>query len=164
MLLYSFIKREKYLLFFNKITQTLKIYQIFFFNNFYKSINIFFLANQKNILDIKYIKTKLLFNKKYPVLHTKSLLLKGRGYKCFFERTSRSIVLKLGYSHLIKKYVPNRIKIDLKKNQIVFKSFNLLLLKSYSLNIKALREISPYKKKGLFFSKDIIKLKQVKKK
>jgi len=110
------------------------------------------------------IKTLFLLHKNYPILYTKTLLMRGRGYKCILDPKKRLIVLKVGYSHSIKKFIPITVKIDLKKNKIVFKSLDILLLEKYSLDIKRIRRISSYKKKGLFFIKDFLKFKQVKKK
>jgi ribosomal protein L6P/L9E len=110
------------------------------------------------------LKNKLLLNKLQPRVYTKSLFLKGRGYKCSLNHTLKTLSLKIGFSHSIQKYIPNDISIYTKKGEIFFKSYNYLLLKSFSLKIKKLKKVNMYKKKGLFFSKEIIRLKQVKKK
>jgi hypothetical protein len=163
---YCFVKKNKYLLFLNNFIPNYKIYKLSKFHSFYKKLNLFFLLyNKKNkFININKFRSILLLNKKYPLLYTKTLILKGRGYKCILEKKERILLLKIGFSHSIKKFIPNKIKINLKKNKIVFKSLDRLLLKRYSLSIKLLRKISAYKKKGLYFSKDILKFKQVKKK
>jgi len=164
MLLYCFVKKKIYLLFLNHfIIHFSKLYRLPKLISFYKVLNIFLIKSTK-LFSIQKVKTLFLLDKKYPILYTKTLLMRGRGYKCILDPKKRLIILKVGYSHSIKKFIPITVKIDLKKNKIVFKSMNILLLEKYSLAIKRIRRISTYKKKGLFFLKDILTFKQVKKK
>ena len=166
MLLYCFIKKNKYLLLLNSCIKSFKMYKLSKFFIFYKLFNLFFLGliKKNKFIDINQFKSILLLSKKYSLLYTKTLVMKGRGYKCILEKRERALFLKLGYSHPIKKLIPTNIKVNVKKNKIVLKSLNLLLLTRYSLSIKLLRKVSAYKKKGLFFSNEDLKFKQVKKK
>ena len=163
MILYCIVKKKKFLIFLNKITKNISAYKIPYTLNMSKNIHIFNFSSMNNKNNFL-LKRKLLFNKLEPRVYTQSLFLKGRGYKCFLNSTQRTLSLKIGFSHSIQKYIPNEISICTKKGEIFFKSYNYLLLKSFSLRIKKLKKVNMYKKKGLFFSKEIIRLKQVKKK
>ena len=90
--------------------------------------------------------------------------MKGRGYKTSFDKNSRVLVLKIGFSHLVHLLIHLNFKIYKKKYKLVLKSPQLLTLNSFSIKIKKLKKINFYKSKGLFFSTDNIKLKPVKKK
>jgi len=164
MLLYCFIKKNKYLLFLNHFfMHRSKLYLLPKLTSFYKILRSFFIKKNE-LFNIQKIKNTLLLHKKHPILYTKTLLMRGRGYKCFLDHDKRLIILKVGYSHSIRKFIPSTVKINLRKNKVVFKSLDHLILQKYSLAIKMTRKISSYKKKGLFFAKDSLKFKQVKKK
>jgi hypothetical protein len=158
MLLYSLIKNKKYLLYHNltnkfalKLKMTSPIYKVLK----HKLI----IKHSDKIFSIKSYFSKL--GKKNFI---KRILLKGRGYKTSFDKNSRVLVLKIGFSHLVHLLIPLNVKIYKKKNKLVLKSPQLLTLNSFSIKIKKLKKINFYKSKGLFFSTDNIKLKPVKKK
>lgn len=158
MLLYSLIKQKKYLLYHNltnKFALKLKIC-----SPLYKVLKHKLIFKHSD----KIFSIKSHFSKQVKKNFIKRILLKGRGYKTSFDKKSRVLVLKIGFSHLVHLSIPLNVKIYKKKNKLVLKSSQLLTLNSFSLKIKKLKKINFYKSKGLLFSTDNIKLKPVKKK
>jgi hypothetical protein len=158
MLLYSLIKNKKYLLYHNltnkfalKLKMCLPIYKVLKHKLFFKHPD-------------KRIPIKSYFSKTSKKNFIKRILLKGRGYKTSFDKNSRFLILKIGFSHLVYLSIPLNVKIYKKKNKLVLKSSKLLTLNNFSIKIKKLKKVNFYKSKGLLFSTDNIKLKPVKKK
>ena len=100
----------------------------------------------------------------FSFLKRKILLLKGLGLKVFVNRISRTLLLKLGFSHPYNIFIKNEIFLRLKKNVIFLQSFNKEVLGNFAMKIKNLRIPDAYKGKGIWYKTEQIKLKPVKKK
>lgn len=119
-------------------------------------------SNEKKYLNLYYslIKQKL---KGVSQGYRIPLFIKGVGYKILLD--GDYLQLKLGYSYLINIKIPNNIKINnSKKNIIIFSSNDLCKLTSFVHCIKKYRKPGIYKEKGLFFKEEKFFLKEIKKK
>jgi len=88
-----------------------------------------------------------------------ALKLNGVGYKAYIEKNI--LILNLGYSHLIKKIIPNDIFVKVLKNtNIVIKSCEKEKLGLFVSQLRSCRPPEPYKGKGILFENEIIKYKK----
>jgi len=136
--------------------------------------NIFNLRYENNILylDLKNYKIRkihalyglyrtLIFNMVIGVSEQFKLILKlnGIGYKAHIEKNI--LILSLGYSHLIKKIIPNNIFVKLLQNtNIILKSCEKEKLGLFVSQLRSCRPPEPYKGKGILFENEIIKYKK----
>ena len=94
---------------------------------------------------------------------TKTLELKGTGYRA---SVSGSILkLQLGYSHDIDFEIPNTVKIECPKQNIIkITSINKEILGDVAAKIRSYRKPEPFKGKGIKYEKEYIFRKEGKKK
>jgi len=108
-----------------------------------------------------FLKENLKLRKKMIV---RRIFLKGTGFKIYSSKNDKSseIVLKIGYSHLIKVNIPSKISFNiLKMNEIKFWSHDKELLGSFLNYFASMRFPDSYKGRGLVISnKKNIKLKK----
>jgi ribosomal protein L6P/L9E len=87
----------------------------------------------------------------------------GLGYKIYkFRRSlnSRIIVMKLGYSHIIKYLIPQNLHVITGKRRLLIYSNDFQSLRMVYKHFKLLKKPNVYKLKGLVAVKEEIKLKQ----
>ena len=95
----------------------------------------------------------------------KKLRLKGLGFRITVDMSIRELVLKLGYSHLVKVNIPEYIiNIRSKKNLMLIESFDKIALGDFVKKILDLRKADAYKGKGFSGHYEKKKLKVIKKK
>lgn len=87
-----------------------------------------------------------------------SLILKGIGFKCAFEKNT--LRLKLGFSHDVSIIVPEKIKILASSNRLIFYSVDYIFLHQFVYTVKNLKKPEPYKGKGFLFKDEKIVLKE----
>ena len=94
---------------------------------------------------------------------TKTLELKGTGYRA---SVSGSILkLQLGYSHDIDFEIPNTVKIECPKQNIIkITSINKEILGDVAAKIRSYRKPEPFKGKGIKYENEYIFRKEGKKK
>lgn len=98
-------------------------------------------------------------------LTKKKIVLKGTGYKIFFNDDSQSLEFKLGYSHNVSLAVPlDKLNVSIVKNSICLESLDKSFLGNFCRKIIRLKEPNSYKDKGLFFKNQKHNLKTIKKK
>lgn len=91
-----------------------------------------------------------------------NLFLKGIGFKV--QRLEHSLIFKLGYSHDIKKVIPQGIEVAIFNNtNIILYGFNWEQLTQFASDIKALKKVEPYKGKGILFKNEQVLRKEGKK-
>ncbi|QJC28224.1 50S ribosomal protein L6 [Enterobacteriaceae endosymbiont of Plateumaris braccata] len=92
----------------------------------------------------------------------KKLILFGIGYRVTLNKNILNLML--GYSHPIYYTLPEGIKADINQNEILLKGSNKQLLGQVAANIRSYRTPEPYKGKGIRYSYEKIKIKEIKKK
>ena len=86
------------------------------------------------------------------------LNLNGVGYRANIE--ANSLILNLGYSHVVKIDIPKEISIEIQQNtQINLKSHDKEKLGRFAAQIRSWRPPEPYKGKGISYQGEIIKRK-----
>jgi len=92
------------------------------------------------------------------------LNLRGLGYKCFLN-DSNQLLLKVGFSHLIYIGLKKEIKINCSNNNTVINLFgtNKQKVNEFAFFIKKFKKPEPYKGKGIFYKREQIVQKQIKK-
>lgn len=97
-----------------------------------------------------------------------NLKIVGVGYRASIEKTSetsKKLILKLGFSHLVTLDIPDNITISCPKpTQLILRSNNLNELMQYAALIKSYKEPEPYKGKGILYKGEKIRRKEGKKK
>ncbi len=94
---------------------------------------------------------------------TKTLELNGTGYRA--SVSGPVLKLQLGYSHDINFDIPDRVKIECpKQNIIVLSSFDKEKLGAAAAKIRSFRKPEPFKGKGIKYSNEFIFRKEGKKK
>lgn len=91
----------------------------------------------------------------------KKLEVRGVGYRADLE--GDVLVLKVGFSHLVKIKKPEGIEFDVKKNVISVSGISKGLVGETAAKIKKVRRPDPYKGKGIRYLGEYIKLKESKK-
>ncbi len=81
----------------------------------------------------------------------------GTGYRAKVE--GNKIVLSMGYSHDIDKEIPEGIKVEVKKNDIIIDGNDRREMGEFAANIREVRPPEVYKGKGIKFKDEIIKKK-----
>jgi large subunit ribosomal protein L6 len=91
--------------------------------------------------------------------YQKVLEISGVGYRAQIQ--GKKMVFTLGYSHPIEFPLPDGItaEVDQKQVKITLKSVDKQLLGQIAANIRALRPPDVYKKKGIMYAGEQIKLK-----
>jgi len=113
-----------------------------------------------NLLFVKTLVKNLFFG--VSVGFTKRIDLRGVGYRA--ELKDDLLILKLGYTHLIKFKVPKTIYIVLiSKTSLDIKGIDPQLVSQVACNIWNFQPPEPYNGKGLFVDNEIIILKEGKK-
>lgn len=153
-------------------------YNLYFYNNINESQ---YIKINKNI-NINIKKNKLYINSKNKSLNNtyyaniqnilnglqkgfiRYLKLIGNDYRLNLNNI-KNLELDIGYSHWIKFNIPENIKIELKKKNLIrFYSYDYFLLNRIVTYIKYLKKTEPYKGKGFQFLNEKINLKLKKKK
>lgn len=107
---------------------------------------------------------KLFFNLFYSLSNyfEKNVILVGIGYKFVLDNSFLNIFI--GYSHVIKIYVPSEINLILETpNKLKVLSYNNVLLGNFCSILKSSKHFDIYKGKGIRFESDKIVLKETKK-
>ncbi|WP_367670585.1 50S ribosomal protein L6 [Sodalis-like secondary symbiont of Drepanosiphum platanoidis] len=93
----------------------------------------------------------------------KKLKLIGIGYKASIK--NKIIYLSLGFSHIIKYKLPERINIECyNQTEIIIKGYDKQVVGQVASDIRSYRPPEPYKGKGIRYFDEIVKIKETKKK
>mgnify|MGYP001396883160 FL=1 len=94
---------------------------------------------------------------------SKTLELNGTGYRA--SVSGSKLKLQLGFSHDIDYEVPNEVKVECPKQNIIkLSSFNKEILGATAAKIRSYRKPEPYKGKGIKYENEFIFRKEGKKK
>ncbi len=123
------------------------------------------ITNTSNFVDIS---SKLIaqINQEMPDklrIYKKKMFLKGLGYKVIVE--NKTLSFKLNLSHELKIEIPVYIKrVTVNKTNIVFESYDSVLLGNFVEKIYNLKPRDSYKGKGFFLKSKVVPIKEIKKK
>lgn len=93
--------------------------------------------------------------------YEKKLEIQGLGYKADIE--GDDLVLKAGFTHLVKIRTPKRIKITTKKSIITVSGIDKELVGQTAARIRRVRPAEPYKGKGIKYVGEVVRRKAGKK-
>lgn len=93
------------------------------------------------------------FEKKLDVL--------GIGYKVSIQEST--LVLQVGFSHLVKVEIPTDITCQTKDNSIILQGIDKERVGQFAASLRAVRPPDSYKGKGIRYSDEVVKLKPGKK-
>lgn len=91
----------------------------------------------------------------------KKLEIEGVGYRAFLE--GNDLVLKVGFSHLVKIKCPEGIKFSVEKNIISVSGIDKELVGNVAAKIRDVWPAEPYKGKGIKYVGEVIRRKLGKK-
>ena len=95
--------------------------------------------------------------------YEKKLTLHGVGFKAHVN--SNKLNLQIGFSHPVNKEMPHGIMVECPTpTQIVIKGLDLQVVGQIAAEVRALRPPEPYKGKGIRYDKEVVALKETKKK
>ncbi|QCI23465.1 50S ribosomal protein L6 [Buchnera aphidicola] len=95
---------------------------------------------------------------------SKKLKLFGVGYRVTIVNAN-VVHMSLGYSHVIKYYVPKGIIVECPSQvEIIIKGINKQLVGQVAANIRSYRVPEPYKGKGIRYNDEVVRIKEAKKK
>lgn len=89
------------------------------------------------------------------------LVVEGIGYKA--DVSGKEIVLKVGFSHPVKKIIPEGVKVSSDKGVVTISGIDKEMVTSFAAGIKAVKKPEPYKGKGIRYENEIIRRKEGKK-
>jgi len=93
--------------------------------------------------------------------YEKKLQIEGLGYKGEIE--GENLILRVGFSHLVKFEPPKGIKLAVDKNIITVSGASKELVGQVAAKIRKIRPPEPYKGKGIRYLGEIVKIKPGKK-
>lgn len=128
------------------------------FNNLavVKNFDNFFFVSRKSVGSVVSAYSSLLHSHfgYYSILH-----VKGIGFKVFYFARLHSLYFSLGYNHIVKYRLPLDINVKVRKQYLLFFSYNRSLLGSSVYQIQHLRFPDPYRGKGIRFRFQIMVFK-----
>ncbi len=98
---------------------------------------------------------------------TKTLLIKGTGYRG--EIKGKTVVLNVGYSHVVEKSIPEGITVEVpEQNKLVIKGIDKAIVGEFAAVIRKVRPPSAYKSKsgivkGIQYEGERLRVKEGKK-
>ena len=93
--------------------------------------------------------------------YEKKLQIEGLGYKAEIE--GENLILRVGFSHLVKFEPPKGIKLAVDKNIITVSGASKEMVGQVATKIRKIRPPEPYKGKGIRYLGEIVKIKPGKK-
>lgn len=92
---------------------------------------------------------------------TKDLKIEGVGYKASVD--GKTLVLTVGFSHLVKLEIPEGLKAVVEKNVVKISGSDKEAVGQFAAKIKAVRKPEPYKGTGIMYVGEVIRRKAGKK-
>ena len=89
---------------------------------------------------------------------TKTLEINGVGYRA--EKKGKTLVLHLGYSHLVNMDDPEGLETKVDGNKIIISGISKEAVGQHAANIRAKRAPEPYKSKGIKYDYETIRRKE----
>ena len=89
---------------------------------------------------------------------TKTLEIQGTGYRA--EMDGNTLVLRVGFSHLVRKEPPDGIEFDVEGQLVHVRGANKQVVGQQAAEIRAVRPPEPYKGKGIRYQGEWVRRKQ----
>jgi len=90
---------------------------------------------------------------------TKKLVITGTGYRAALE--GKELVVNAGYSHQVRKQIPQGLEVQLPKNtEILISGSDKQLVGQFAAEIRQIRKPEPYKGKGIAYEGEKIRRKE----
>ena len=89
---------------------------------------------------------------------TKTLEIQGTGYRA--EMDGKTLVLRVGFSHLVRKEPPEGIEFDVEGQLVHVRGANKQVVGQQAAEIRAVRPPEPYKGKGIRYQGEWVRRKQ----
>ena len=90
--------------------------------------------------------------------YAKKLEVNGVGYRA--QKTGKTLVLTLGYSHPVEMTDPDGIDVEVPdQNTVIVKGIDKEKVGQYAAEIRSKREPEPYKGKGIKYADEVIRRK-----
>jgi large subunit ribosomal protein L6 len=94
--------------------------------------------------------------------YSKTLEMFGVGYR--FQLQGNTLVISVGFSHLVKMPVPNGLQVEVLSNtEIVIKGISKELVGEFAAVVRKIKKPEPYKGKGIRYKDEHIRRKEGKK-
>jgi large subunit ribosomal protein L6 len=91
----------------------------------------------------------------------KRLIIEGIGFKA--EVKGKDLILNLGFSHPVKKEIPQNLKVTSEKGVIAITGVDKERVGQFAAEVRSLKKPEPYKGKGIRYENEVVKRKQGKK-
>ena len=92
---------------------------------------------------------------------TKELIIEGIGFKVAVQ--GDNLVLELGFSHPVIIEIPDDLKVETTKSQIIIKGINKEKVGQFASDIRKIRKVEPYKGRGVKYADETVRRKVGKK-
>lgn len=98
--------------------------------------------------------------------YVKRLLFVGVGYRARFDaQDSKTIILRLGFSHEIRLKVPEGLNLRIvKRNNIILSGYDFEEISQFAYKLRSFRKPEPFKGKGVVIKGEEVRRKEGKKK
>ncbi len=96
-------------------------------------------------------------NKEYEI----KLIIEGVGFKA--EIQGNTLVMNLGFSHQVKLDVPQGITCKVEKGEVTISGIDKEVVGQFAAVIRSKKKPEPYKGKGIRYSDEVVRRKEVKK-
>lgn len=150
--------RSTFFNFIGKLGRRAVIFPFFYYFPFFYRGDIFFLSPHK-----KYTKTVYgLFSSTFFGVtsgYFRYMELKGVGFRVLYSPSMHCLFFFLGYNHVTSFYLPISVQIKVRKQYILFFSYDKSVLSYVCSQVKYLRFPDPYRGKGILFRDEILKFK-----
>ena len=91
----------------------------------------------------------------------RKLIVEGVGFK--WEVKGDKVQLSLGFSHLIFKDIPKGVAVKCEKGEMTITGIDKEAITRFAMEVKRFKKPEPYKGKGIRYSDETIRRKEVKK-
>lgn len=89
------------------------------------------------------------------------MVIEGIGYRG--DVTGKELVLKVGFSHPVKKAIPEGLKVTSDKGVVSVSGIDKEMVTRFAADLRAIKKPEPYKGKGIRYEKEIVRRKEGKK-
>jgi len=91
----------------------------------------------------------------------KKLIVEGVGYRA--ELKGDTLVLNVGFSHLVEMKIPEQLQVSVEKENIIVKGIDKQKVGQFAAEVRAQKKPEPYKGKGIRYENEVVRRKEGKK-